>query len=149
MATTIVSTIIAHLETETAAILGGSFSKLSHVLDVGKNKFKGANSRYGARPLGMTQNDDINRAYTVDQSFEIIITNGYKSSKLISDLDQRTKAIELQQYCHDVYLRLKSTNGLADIKQIFNMTMDSPEHDTENHVVIQRMVFTVKYHQRF
>lgn len=146
---TIVQDIISHLESETATILGVSFSKLSHVLDVGKNKFKGSNKRYGVRPLGMVQNDDINRAYTVDQTFEVIITNGYKSSKLISDMDQQTKGIELQQYGHDIFLRLKTTNGLADIKQIFNMDMGEPEHDEDNKVVIVRMSFSVKYHQRY
>lgn len=145
MASSIVNDIITHIEGQMAAALPVSYSKLSHVIDVAKNKFKGASNRYGTRPLSLDQNNLNLGNYTVDHNFELILTNSYKSSKLVNDEDMRNKAIILQDYMHDCFKRMYTNRDLIEIKQVFNLTFDEPEYDADNHLVIQRATITIKY----
>lgn len=147
MASSIVKDITAYLEAESVAILGVEFKKLSHVVDVTKNSYKSSNKRYAARPLGLSESAGVVSHYTVDQDFEIILTNGYKTNKQTNDLDQQTKGIALQDYAHDIYKQLQQTS-LASIRLISSLSLDEPEYDVDNKVVIQRMQITVNYKTR-
>ena len=139
--TTINDAILARL-----VIALPTFSQIAILYDLAKNKDKALRNRFGSRPLGGVQSIEGNLgSYTVDQDFEITLTDSYKSSKLLNDNAQATTVLDLQDAVHDSYKEIKLLAPSGLIRQIFSLSISEPEIDTANHVVIQTFTITVKF----
>ena len=141
----LVTDIVSHIETQIITALPGSFAKAKYIYNPAAGKRKEAESRYSVRPLSGVENNLNLGSYAVDHDFEVMLTNTYKSTKLLNDYDMSDKIIALQDYCHDIFKQIKSTTGTAQIRQVFNINIQEPDLDTENHIITQGMTLTIKY----
>ena len=67
---------------------------MTHVLDLKKNKFNTASSRYGVIPQAQTEVSGTTQSNTIDQTFSIVLTDSYISSAL-SDGPIISKIVDL------------------------------------------------------
>lgn len=135
------------VRTRMAAVLGPDFSELTNVTEIEKNAFKGANKRYGVVANEMNEVAGSTCHVTIDQEYEMVLTNGFFSNVKASDSDKRDKALELQDLMFDIYKDLKSSkSGRPDlVMHTFSLTIQEPEYLEENHVVAIRATLTIKY----
>lgn len=135
------------VRTRMAAVLGVDFSELTNVTEIEKNAFKGANKRYGVVANEISEVLGSTCHLTVDQNFEMVLTNGYFSNVKASDSDKRGKALELQDLMFDIYKDLKTTKSGSPslVMQTYNLNIQEPEYLEENHVVAIRATLTIKY----
>ena len=136
--------LIEHIELTIQTSLGGDFSKLSHVNDISKNKFKNEPNRFGVLIKPSTENSQVVGQFFVDQDIEVILTNQYSSSKIVSDLDQRTKAIILADKSKTLYKAI-AIAPIEGLRQVKDLSIDEPEYNNESHTVIQRFSFVMTY----
>lgn len=135
------------VEARMAAVAGSEYSLLGNMTEIEKNAFKGANNRYGVVPREMNEVDGTTCFLTIDQNFELVLTNGFFSNVTASDLDKRNKTIVLQDLMLDIYKDLKSSKaGRPDIvMHTLDLNIQDPEFLEEDHVVILRAIITIKY----
>ena len=139
-----VNELVEHVEITIQAGLGESFSKLTHVNDISKNKYKNAAQRFGVLIDPSSENTAVLGQYYIDQEIEVVLTNQYKVSEITSDLDQRTKAIILTDKSKNLFKKIVMA-PMAGLRQVKDLSIKSPEYDTKNHTVIQRFTFVMTY----
>lgn len=139
--------LVDSVKTRMSNFLGSGYSELTNVTEIEKNAFKGANQRYGVLALEANEVAGVTCFLTVDQQFELTLTNGYYSNVKASDEDKRTKTLELQDLMFDVYKDLKSNKaGRPDlVMHVLDLTIQDPEFLEENHVVAIKATLTIKY----
>lgn len=144
--TNLVEQINDGIESRISTVLGATFTKLDYVFDVERNQSKKNNKRYASRPLSATTVATINRAFTLDHDFEIILTQDYKE-KNKTDLEQQQATMDLFSRMDDIYKDLYNTKiGLPSI--VLNIPVISiaePEYIEEHHIVVLRGIVVVKY----
>lgn len=130
-----------------ATVLGPDFSELANVTEPEKNVFKGANKRYGVVANEISEVLGVTKHLTVDQEFELTLTNGFFSNVKAGDLDKRNKTLELQDLMFEVYKDLKTTKaGRPDlVMHVLDLSISDPEFLEENHVVVITATLTIKY----
>lgn len=70
----IVGDILTNVRAQAASILTG-WQRLPYVFDVSKNNSTRAKLAYGVRALDASPADGVNRCYTLDHRFELILTD--------------------------------------------------------------------------
>ena len=142
---TLVTDIITFLEAQ-IAIAVPTYSKLNYVYDPEKEDNRGASLTYGVTPGGFSQNNLNLQSYAVDQTFNITLVNKFKSTKLSSDSNLQSLIIDMQDKCHDIFKQIKqAAPGSTQIRHIYEVNLEEPEINNDNHIVSMRMSFTVKY----
>lgn len=140
----LVSQIIDAMETrvETAT----SFSKLRYVYNIERNDYKGNQDRYAVTPGDAPFSSGIVNNYTVDQSFIVSLTTGYRNSAK-DDLDLQASVDSLYSEMDEVIKDLHLNKaGLPGIVLSINLdSIDAPEILEEHKVVVLRADFVVKY----
>ncbi len=146
-----VATITASINTRTAAVLGSSYSELAFLNEIEKNNFKGANQRYGTQALAISSAEEkgVLGSFTVDQVFEISLTDFYASEQT-GDSDRINKGIALLDQALLIYKDL--INNRAGSPSIVIKTGDvstsDPEYLTEDNVVVIKMQVLVTYRKQ-
>lgn len=140
-----VSSLIAAIKTRVAAV-ASTYSEISYAKDLSKNSFKGNFKRYGVIPLSSNESSSVTRALTVDQSFQLILTDGFINTAM-SDSSEQAASIALQDLANDIYIDLVNTKaGSSSIcLQVYDLSLDSPETLQDQSVVIQKSTFKIKY----
>lgn len=109
---------------------GAEYNELKYLDDLEQNSFtNGKDRRYGVRPGAAPRNDDaeVNRALTYTQSFQFVLTKGYKQSA-VSDSEKYEAYLDL----HEIALRfnskvLKTKAGLPSrVLNSINFVLDGP-----------------------
>lgn len=129
-----------------AAQAGVEYTELDYILDVEKNSFDRTGKRYGVRPIGGRTASGVTRNYTIDQEFQVILTNEYVNSG-VDDVDQRDKTFELYDIMDEIfkavfYQKMGITNIILNID---NLDLFEPEYLALNNVVVLRASIRVKY----
>lgn len=145
MSVTAVSTLVSSIKTRIATVASG-YSELGYAKDVTKNTFSGNMKRYGVLPGSSSETSGINRALTMDQTFEIVLTDGF-INKQMSDSEEQSKVITLQDLMKDIYLDLVNTKAgsPSTCMIVSQLQLQNPETIKEQNVVIQRATINVKY----
>lgn len=120
------------------------FKPLAYIEQVEKNNFRGAASRFGVRVLTAVQAPGVVHAVTMDYTFELVLTDSYFETNL--DEGKKTEAtLLLRGRFLDVFKNLYNTKaGLpAQVMNVRDAAMSSPEYLTDAKVVVQRATFIV------
>lgn len=139
--------LVTSVKARMAAVLGPDFSELYNLTEIEKNSFKGADKRYGVKANQADEVPGTTCHLTIDQEFEMTLTNGFYSNAKGSDEDKRTKTLELQDLMNDIYRDLKVNKaGRPDLViHTLDLSIQEPEYLEENHVVVITATFTLKY----
>jgi hypothetical protein len=142
---TLVTDIITGIETRLAAVLTG-YSPLRYYYDIEKNDYKGNVDRYGIIPKEIESQSGVIRSVTVNQTFQIILTTGYKNGPMSdSDLQSKVKTLydKMDDVLHDLFL---TKLGVPSIVLLSTLNgYEEPEILEEQKVVALRMDLTVRY----
>ena len=130
-----------------ATELGATYSELEYVLDVSQNAFDLTNKKYGVRPLFANSVEGVTKVYTLDQDFEIILTDEFVNSG-VDDTAQREVAFSLYDKMSEIFKAIYLTKaGVPSIVLIVNsITMSEPEYLTDE-VAILRAIVRIKYRE--
>ena len=140
-----VSDIVTGIKAIVASELGGGFSELPFVLDVAKNRFAGGTKGYGVWTGQVVQASGVNGYVTVDQSFELVLTDTYGSTQT-GDAAQRTAGIALHGRLEDIYVRISAEKAGVP-SQVMNVTrlIATPVQFIDSNVAVLRATFDIKY----
>jgi len=147
MATTdIVKQINDGMTSEIATTLGVNYKELPYIYDVAKNNFKTSKSRYGVRPLSTSEINGVVKATTHQQSFEVVLTEGYNESA-ISDSRIQAQALDAFENMHTLYKQIVlSKAGVPNsVLLVGNLTISEPEILEEDKVLVLRATIDVLY----
>ncbi len=143
-----VANIKSGIITRISTVLGSGYSVLGYATDINKNSFKASNNRYAVLANGISQTEDkgLLGSFTVEQNFEVILTNSYAqdragdSSKVESGVTLMDQSLLLYK---DIVEAKAGTPSIVLL--VNNMSMDQAEYLEEDNVVIIRMTFGVTY----
>ena len=143
------STVMATLKTSIAGrivAVDSTLLPLSYTEDVAKNNLVQAGNRYAVRPLDATEVPGVTRFVTLDQTFEILLTNQYFEDK-ISDAKKVTASLDCRAKLLDIYKDLVQTKAGSPslVLQVRDLEIQSPEFLESEKVVVQRATVTVTY----
>lgn len=141
----IVSDVLSGIKTVAATQLGGSWQLLRNWFEVEKNDIRSAALAYNARPLSAIPVDGVMKYYTVDQTFEIILTDVVTRGH--GDSERETTLLELYNQADDIFKALHNTkvNGTAGVLLVSQPSLSEPEYLEDKKIVVLRMQFVVKY----
>lgn len=140
-----VNSLVTSLTSLCGTFLGVSYSELKHKHNISLNTFKGSNNRYGVISRDIVEASGATCFVTVDQSFEINLTNSYASIST-SDSPKDSAIIDLQDTSLNLYneiIRTKANN--PGIVMIVNSLSTSITELEEDKVLINKLVFNIKY----
>lgn len=145
MSVTAVSTLVSSIKAR-IAIVANDYTELGYALDINKNAFKNNYKRYGVLVGAGAEAAGVTRALTMDQTFELILTDGF-INKQMSDSEEQSKVIALQDLMKDIYLDLVNTKAgsPSTCMIVSQLQLQTPETIKEQNVVIQRATINVKY----
>ena len=142
-----VSQILASTKTEVASVLT-AYSELPHGYIVNDNDATTATTGYQVLPLDIVnaEEQNTNRNYTVNQGYEIIITDAYTEPDG-DDSSKRSKVVSLMDIHNDVYNKLVGGRcGIPSIVlRVSGIVIDEPVFNEEKFLVEIRMRYVVTY----
>jgi hypothetical protein len=144
MATT-VSNILASMESIAAAQLGGSWKKLQHLFDLSKNDLATGSNGYAARPLAGSNAPSLTNSYTVDQVFELILTNTTAPGDDVSIMTAASDLYDKQDEILKIMMRQKL--NLSNVLLVNFLNIGEPERFDGSEFVTVRQQILVKYRQ--
>lgn len=142
---TIVSDIITAAESLAATTFGATYQRLVFVYDVGKNTVNQAKLAYGVRPLAAIPVDGVMKTYTVDHTFELVLTDTI--ARALSD-DERRSTLNTMYDKADEFFKAAVNTKLSNPNVVWvvqSPSMSEPEFLDDHKYVILRMQFVVKY----
>lgn len=128
-----------------SSTLGATWKRLQDVYNVTNNLSRVIAKGYGMRPLeSFTPDSQVNRYYTLDQRFEIVLTDIVARGD--TDAELNTTIGTLYDKSDDIFKAMIATKvGYpAAVLNCFSPSISAPEILGEG-MVILRMQFTVKY----
>jgi len=142
---TIVQNIITEAESLAATTLGGTYQRLEFIYDVGKNNVRNAALAYGVRPLAAIPAETINKVYTLDHDFELVLTDTI--ARAVSDDERRTALNTMYDKADEIFKAMVNTkiNLASTVLLVSSPSLSEPEFLDDHKFVILRMQFTVKY----
>lgn len=142
----LVEQIANAMESEISGVIGAGYAELDYKYDVTKNDFFNNKQRYGVIPQGASTALSITKVYTLDHSFEVILTHDY-INKDKTDSDQRRVTYELFDKLDDIFRQLyRSKAGLPNIVlNIPEITIAEPEFFEDESLVVLRAQLLVTY----
>jgi hypothetical protein len=128
-----------------AAELGSDYQELQYIYDIEKNTVRGARLAYGVRPLAADTAESVTRVYTLDQAFEIILTDTFARGD--NDSQRETALNIMYDKSDEIFKELVNHKiNLANfVLNIFNASLLEPEFLDDNKFIILRMQYLVKY----
>lgn len=142
---TIVGDIIDSMKSIIATELGATYQELKYVYNVEKNNLRSMEKAYGVRPVDAATAESVTKAFTLDHSFEIILTD----SVARTDTDvQRTDAIKVMYDKGDEIFKDFINTKIALPLVVLDVrapSISEPEFVDDNKMVILRFQTVVKY----
>lgn len=144
-----VANIVAAVKVRVAAV-AATYTELAYAKDLTKNTFKDNHKRFGVIPKSASESQSVTRSLTLDQEFELILTQGF-INKPMSDSEEQAKAIELQDLVQSIYLDLVQTKAgvPSTCISVADLSLETPETDEQHKLLIQRATFKIKYRTSF
>lgn len=140
-----VTSLVTSIKARQASVLGATYSEIGFIYEIEKNPFKGNAKRYGVFPSSASEVQGNTRAVTVDQVFEMVITDGFINTAMSDSLEQTLKQT-LQDLSFSIYQDLAQTKCGANSSVLLVSNFELLEPQTiENNVAVQRSRFTIKY----
>jgi len=142
----IVEQIKDAMELRIVAVLPSTFSELKYKLKVEDNHFEENSKKFGVRPLEANSVPGVTQSITLDQEFEIILTDNYINLD-ISDEEQRIKTFNLYDRLDTIYTDLINTKAGIPliVLNIPSLTISQPEYLEDDNVVALRAQILIKY----
>lgn len=139
-----VQNIVSALKTTIQGVATG-YSELAYAKDISKNTFKDSQKKFGVIPKEANETNGTLGFLTFEQSFEIILTNGF-INKPMTDSEEQTKSIELQDLAQSIYKQIGNTKaGLPGTVIMVSDLRLEPSETSDQKIVIQRGTFNIKY----
>lgn len=143
-----VNNLVDSLTTLTGTYLGASYSELKYKYDITQNFIKGASSKYGVLAGDITGTIGATCFVTVDQTYEIVLTNTYKTINS-NDVSKDEARIELQDISLNLYTDIIDKKaGRPDIVMNIRDLTSVLEDLDEDKLVVCRLQFTIQYRKR-
>lgn len=121
------------------------YGELKYKYNVEDNQFKGSTKKYGVLSGDIDQTDGTTCFLTLDQNFEVIITDSYTSINS-NDNSKDSVVKALQDLGVEFYREVVNTKAnRPDIVMIISEFSSSIEELDEDKVIVNRMNFTIKY----
>lgn len=142
----IVSDIISGSRTVIANALGAGWQTLRHWYTSPElNDIRSAKQAYNVRPLGAISVDGVNRYYTVDQTFEVILTD--TMARIGSDTELETALLTLYNKADEIFKAMHNSkvNGTAGVLLVAEPSLSEPEFFNDNKLILLRLQYVVKY----
>lgn len=141
----IVSDILTNVSSQAATTLGATWQELQYVHDVTRNHERNLKMAYGVRPLsGVPAPESINRYYTMDHGFEIVLTDSI--ARQDSDTPVRTSIGTLYNKADELFKALVNTKISLPTTVLFISSPTIPEPEViPGKAVVVRVQFVVKY----
>ena len=141
-----VEQITSSMITEAQTALGGDYKELCYFYDLEKNGFNSNAKRFGVIPVEAKSVLTVAKAYTLDHSFQLIVTDNY-FNKEDGDISQREVANQIYDKVDEVTARIYASKvGIPSI--VFFVSLDSisePEFLEDDNVVAIRANYIIKY----
>jgi len=144
----IVSQIVSAAKSQISTTLGATYSELDFEVDLDRNNFRTNDKRYGFLPREAdTTETTINRFYTLDHRFEIILTQ--RADIRQDDSDLRTVREDLYDQMDEIFqvMHLQKLGLTNVIMLIDGPTVEEPEYLEDNRLVVLRGSVIIKYRQ--
>lgn len=145
----IVEQIISAGKTTIAAnIVESGFAELDYYVDLTKNNFRTNHKRYGFVPKEAVGSEaGINRYYTLDHTFEVILTK--RADTRTDDSSVISVLNDLYDEMDNIFQAFHLTKlGLSSIVMLIDgPSIDEPEYLEDNRLVVLRGSFIIKYRQ--
>lgn len=141
----IVQNIMTNIEASAVTILGASYQKLLFTSDVSKNDSRHIALAYGVRPLSAASSISITRAYTLDHTFELILTD--LVARYISDAEKAIIINIMYDKCDQLFVSMVNSKLSlpASVLSVSSPSISEPEFLEDQKFVVFRMQFVVKY----
>lgn len=143
------STYVSQIITQTLSVisteLGSTYQQLRYVYDLDKNDYRGRYLAYGVRPLDAVSAESIVRNYTLDQGFEVILTDTI--ARTDSDSQITTSLGTMYNKADEIFKALVNTkiNLASFVLNVFDPSLNEPEYFDDQKYVVLRMQYKVKY----
>jgi len=142
---TLTKQIIEGIEGRIESVLP-DYRKLRYYYDVEKNDYKGNDERFAVIPMGVESQEGVIRSITVNQDFQIVLTDGYRNGpKDDENLQDKIKALydKMDDVLNDLFI---NKLGVPTIVLLSTLSgFDEPEILEENKVAVLRMNIIVRY----
>ena len=143
-----VNDLVTSLTTLTGTYLGSNYSELKYKYDISNNFTNGASSKYGVIAGDVTGTTGATCFVTVDQTYEIVLTNTYKTINS-DDVSKDETRIELQDISLNLYTDIIDKKaGRPDIVMNIRDLTSVLEDLDEDKLVVCRLQFTIQYRKR-
>lgn len=141
----VVSDIVTGIRAVASNALGASWQELRYWYEIDKNDIRTAALAYNARPLGAIPVDGAMKFYTVDQTFELILTDVI--TRGLGDSERETALLQLYDKADEIFKDLHNTkvNGTAGVLLVSQPSLAEPEFLDDKKIIVLRMQFVVKY----
>lgn len=141
----IVENIMTNIEASAVTILGASYQKLLFTSDVSKNDSRHIALGYGVRPLSAASSISITRAYTLDHTFELILTD--LVARYISDAEKAIIINIMYDKCDQLFISMVNSKLSlpSSVLSVSSPSIAEPEFLEDQKFVVFRMQFVVKY----
>ena len=141
----IIENLLPAIETLVGNKLGSSWSKLSHVYHIEKNRFDGATLKYGVIPIGAVPALGQTKFVTRGQGFEILLTESYITDA-ISDEDLRSKVLSLCGKMEELEVEMiKEKAGYPSAENVLPFTIENAMIVKKEKVILVQASFVVQY----
>jgi len=139
------SVLMDGIKARVQAVLGSSYSPLSHVYNLEKNSFSGADKRFGVLPGATTEVGGNVQNNTVDQGFRVFITDGYITSEY-DDSAVVSKIVDMIGLTEALYKDFVKTKCGAPsvVRLVSGMSVNDSLIWEDEKIIVCEMSFIVK-----
>jgi hypothetical protein len=137
---TIVKTIYNTLKTNVSTVLGSDWTELRYLFNIEANDRTTAKKGFGVIPLEAFNDPSVTKAYTLSQTYEIILTR--TNVREIDDTDKIDALLDdLYNEASEIFKTVLETNiGLpANVLRVSTPSISAPEF-LENYIVLRLQV---------
>lgn len=122
----------------------GDHTELIYGLDIQKNKLLGGTKAYAITPAEVDQLSGVTGYVTVNQLFEVVLTDSFAPAKL-SDADQQSAAVTLFGRMETLYKEIKKNKaGVPTVMNVSSLSIARPEF-LDSNVAVLRATMTIQY----
>jgi len=128
--------------------LGADYQELRYIYDIEKNNLREARLAYGVHPLDAASADTVTCYYTLDHSFEIILTDTFARGD--SDAQRETALNTMYNKADEIFKDMVSrkVNLPTLVLNVFEPGLGNPEFLDDNKFIVLRMGYSIKYRSR-
>lgn len=128
-----------------AATAAPTWHELPYVHNVGANNFRTAKLAYGVRPMDASPTSSVNRVYTMDHRFEMVLTDSI--ARAADDSQIETTLGVLYGVADTIFKAMVNTaiNLPSVVLMVSQPSLSEPEMYEKEKFVALRMQFVVKY----